>query len=209
MAEEIKKISEEKAMEIIEDGGVHIRSIIEVMGKPKEHVDETLLNLLKKLSEEKAINIIKYDIEEAIGIEESSLFSTFAEVEFVSKSINDVMNYAVDYTPSSIEVIEPASMTVQANFISNLMTELVGRIHTIDGEFRKVVAKNKYLSESLTTMIKNAILIYLIEGPKGISRISEIVGVEEKQTKFFLDKLIEENKISFSTETETYDLVKE
>jgi hypothetical protein len=207
MIEEIKTISNTEIQKILEDSGFQIRSILEVVGKPKEHVEKTLKELLKKISDNSRIKLIKYEIEESQQIKDSTLFSTFAEIEFVCKSINDIMNYAVDYTPASIEVLHPSNMNVQASFMSDLMTELVGRIHLIDGEFRKIVAKNKHLSESLTTMIKNSILICLKEGTKDIDKISKIIGVDKEQTKIFLNALIKEQKIKLEGTQAEYSIL--
>lgn len=199
-----KKIVDEK----IEEGHYLARAIVEIIGKPKKHVDETLNNLILDMSQNEKYKLVDYSIENAEKVEESEgLFSAFAEVEMLCKDAVELMNFVIDYMPASVEVLQPANLNVPATYLSDILTELVGRMHMIDGEFKKVVAKNKIMSDSLSIMIQNSILIFLNLGPKTAEKIAEVVGVKQEQTKVFLDKLTKEAKIQFNEETKKYSLV--
>jgi len=181
----------------ISDGAFHSRAIIEIVGKPKEHVEESLNSFIVKISKDERYSLTSYDIEKANKVEKSeNLYSVFAEIEFLSKTIEEIMNFVIDYMPASIEVLEPSSLYTSANFFSNMLTELVGRLHSIDMEFKKVKAQNGLLSQSLGIMIQNSILILLNLGSKSIKDISKIVGVDEAQVKIFLDKLEKDGKVT-------------
>lgn len=206
---EIKVIDSKVAEEKIENGSYHARSILEIVGKPQKHVEETLLLLLRKISENDKYELMNYTVEPAEKVEGSDgLYSTFADLEFLAPNAVELMNFVIDYTPASVEVVHPSSLNVQASFLSNMLTELVGRLHLIDGEFRKVVAKSKVLSGSLSIMIQNSIMILLNLGPRTMESISKTVGVKEDQAKVFLDKLVSEEKISFDEESKKYALPK-
>ena len=192
---QIETISDKEVAKRLEKGQFLARAILEMVGKPKEHILTTLHDLIKKISENDAYGLISYDIAPAEKVKDSDLFSTFAELEFTSKNEIELIYFATDYMPASIEIIEPAEMKVQASYTSHMLTEFVGRLHTIDMEFKKVNQTNKVLSQSLGVMIKNSILILLNMGPRKVEEISKIIGVDEDQTKTFLDNLQSEKKI--------------
>lgn len=192
----IETISEKEVAKRVEKGQFLARAILEMVGKPKEHILDTLHDLITQLSENDKYGLVSYDIAPAEKVKDSDLFSTFAEVEFTSKDEIELIYFATDFMPASIEVIEPAEMKVQASYTSHMLTEFVGRLHTIDMEFKKVNQTNKVLSQSLGVMIKNSILILLNMGPRKLEDISKIIGVDEDQTKTFLDNLHAEKKIA-------------
>lgn len=215
----MKKTKETKAeVEVVDknfleeklDNGFYLtRVILEMVGKPKAHVESTMQDYVSKISKDSRYHITEYSIEKAEETESNKeMFSTFAEIEFLAENSIELMNFVVDYMPSSVEVIEPSSINVQANYFSNLMTELVGRLHMIDDAFKKANAKSQLMSKSLGIMIQNSILILLNLGPRTAEKISETVGVDQEQAKVFLDKLVADKKIKFDSETEKYSLNK-
>ncbi len=177
-------------------GYYHARAIIEIVGKPKEHIVSTLSDYIVKISKDQYVNLISYKQEKAEKAQSSEdFFQAFAEIEFLSKDIEGLMNFVIDYMPASVEVLEPSKINVDAHFVSNMLTELVGRLHTIDMEYKKSKAQNDFLGKSLGIMIQNSILILLNMGPREIEGISQIVGVEASQAKIFADKLIADGKV--------------
>ncbi|MEM4397695.1 MAG: hypothetical protein QW757_03680, partial [Candidatus Woesearchaeota archaeon] len=76
-----KKIIDEKEIKSkINEGYLYSRVVLEVVGKPKEYVEESLKEYLKKIEENKNYIIIKEDTEKAIE-DENGLFSAFSEIE--------------------------------------------------------------------------------------------------------------------------------
>ena len=61
---------------------IKARSIIEIVGGPKEHVDKAMNIVVDKLREDKQIKLLKEKVFEAKPLEDKRpLFSTFCEVE--------------------------------------------------------------------------------------------------------------------------------
>ena len=56
-----------------------IKAIIEIMGKPKEHVEETMRKVIEELSKRKNIIIINKKVAKAKELE--TFFSTYADLE--------------------------------------------------------------------------------------------------------------------------------
>ena len=60
---------------------LHVSLIIEILGRPAEHVKESLNMLVVKLGSEKGVKIIDKKYHEPAPVENSKdLFTTFAEV---------------------------------------------------------------------------------------------------------------------------------
>ena len=57
------------------------RAIVEVLGKPKEHVDSTLKGYLQKLKENSHYQIVNEELAELKQHEDSELWMAFAEIE--------------------------------------------------------------------------------------------------------------------------------
>ena len=193
--QDITTISQKEAAAKVDSGHYLARAILEIVGKPKEHIMETLRSFIAQISENEEYSLVEYDIAPAKKVEKSELFSTFAEVEFTAKNETSLIYFATDYMPASIEVIEPSEMKVQASYTSHMLTEFVGRLHSVDMELKIVNTANKILTQSLNAMIKNAILILLNIGPRSVADIGKIIGVDEDQTKQFLILLEQEKKV--------------
>jgi hypothetical protein len=189
-------VGKEVIKEKKERGYYLARSIIEIMGKPKEHIELSLKQYVAKISQDARYNLIQYKQEPATNVPDSKeMFTAFAEIEFLAKDLETLMNFVIDYMPASLEVLEPAKVVVDAPFPSNMLTELVGRLHLIDMEYKKSNAQKDFLAKSLGIMIQNSILILLNLGPRSTEGIAQVIGVEIEQTKVFLQRLVAEEKI--------------
>jgi len=198
-------ISEKEMKEMLDDEYFLARAILEIVGKPKEHIETSLHDYISKISKESKFFLVESNIEEALEVEsDKDMYSTFAEIEFLTKDLTDLMGFVIDYMPSSIEVVQPAGMSVQASFLSNMLTELAGKLHLIDGVLKKTNAENQLMSKSLGIMIQNSILILLNLGPRTIEKIGEAIGVQKDQCEVFLKKLLDDDKIIFDDETKKY-----
>ncbi|MGM5483827.1 MAG: hypothetical protein ACQER9_02825 [Nanobdellota archaeon] len=198
-----------KVEELLEKKYFQARTIVEIMGKPEEHVKETMDAFILKASKDPRFTFSDYSIESPQKLEDSeSLYSSFAEIEFLTKDSLTLMNFVMDYMPTSIEVIEPSNINVQASYMSNLLTELAGRIHTIDNKLKKEASTNKIITKSLNVMIQNSILILLNLGPRKLENISKSIGVQKDQAEPFLKKLVNDKKIDYNKDNNTYRLIK-
>ena len=76
-------------------------AIIEVLGKPKEHVEKSMNMYLEKLKKEDYLSILKEEVAEVKKLEDN-MFSTFAEMELLIKGPINLISFCFDYMPSSI-----------------------------------------------------------------------------------------------------------
>src|SRR3989338_5848228 len=92
-------------------GQIKARAIIEVVGKPKEYVESSLDEFVKRLKEDEGYELTDVDIHPAEKREDKDNFlSAFAEVIFWAKSMNTLIDFCFNAMPSSIEIILPTEL---------------------------------------------------------------------------------------------------
>lgn len=132
------------------------RMIIEVLGSPKEHVEETIKQVIQKLESEKAIKLISQKTYETEEQKDTKLWSTFSEVEFSPENIKSLIELCFDYMPSSIEIIEPAGMDLDSGNISDMLNDLLSKLHKYDMVLKNMHAQNLVMKHDIELIKKAA-----------------------------------------------------
>ena len=123
------------------------RMIIEVMGKPKEHLVETLEDFAKKISEEKGVKLEEKKIHEpSLVKDQKDLYSTFAEIEVEVETPLFLALLMFKYMPAHIEVISPENFILDNNGFSDILNEITRRLHGYD-ELARVFQLEKSMME--------------------------------------------------------------
>jgi hypothetical protein len=116
--------------------------IVEIAGRPSEHIKEYLSNhimVLEKLNDVEVHSIKINDpkeLEKKEGENEVS-YTCFAEADFEVETLGRLTELIFDFMPSSIEVIEPGNLKMSQADATSLMNNISGRLHRYD-EFAKV-----------------------------------------------------------------------
>lgn len=124
------------------------RVIFEVVGSPKEHVEEMLKQTIKKLENDKKLrlqNAKTYQTEQL----ENKFWSTFAEVEFKADTMQDVLDMCFDYTPSTLEILEPAGIEMDTEHLAGLFNDLLAKIHQFIAAIKNYEAENRILKQKI------------------------------------------------------------
>ena len=122
--------------------------IFEILGKPAEHIKESLVKLVEGLEKQKGIEIVRREIHEPKKAESKDedgkmivsddLFSTFAEVEVETEDINLILAIVLNMLPAHVEIIEPSEYKFKNFELSSFLSELTVKIHRYD-EMAKVM----------------------------------------------------------------------
>jgi len=143
--------------------------IIEMIGRPKEHLEETLKEYTKKIGSEKGITLINEKLHEPKKIEhkkeetkdkkevkiETELFSTFAEIEIESKDVTTLMRIIFAYMPSHIEIISPENLELKNIDFNDLFNEVIRKMHEYDGIAKSMIMQNKIMKERFQEILSN------------------------------------------------------
>jgi len=165
--------------------------IVEMIGRPKEHLEETLKEYIKKISSEKGITLANEKIHEPKKIEdkknekeaaeektetkaEAELFSTFAEIEIESKDIATLMKIIFIYLPSHIEITSPENLELKNLDFNDLFNEVIRKMHGYDSIAKSMVMENKLIRKQFQQIIDNI--------KKPATKVKEnLPGEEEKE----------------------------
>ena len=122
--------------------------ILEIIGRPPEHLTETLNDLAKQIHEEKGVEVVKKNINEPILMkDQKDFYTSFAEIEV---DVEDILYLAImmfKYMPAHIEVISPEHITLTNNGWNDIFNELARRLHSYD-EIAGVLNMEKQILEN-------------------------------------------------------------
>lgn len=124
--------------------------IIEVLGKPPEHLIETLENIIKSIDAEKGVKVKDKKIKEPTLVKDSEEFyTTFAEIEIEVEEILYLAVLLFKYMPAHVEVIHPELIALTNNGWGDIFSELTRRLHGYDEVAKVLQIQNKQLQEKL------------------------------------------------------------
>ncbi len=134
-------------MEKEETKGIEAIFIIEIIGKPPEHLVETLENMIKQIDEEKGVNVKHKKVNEPVTMKENQQFYTsFAEI---TVEVDEVINLAMlmfKYMPAHVEIISPELIVLSNNNWNDILNEVIRRLHGYD-EIARIIQVEKTILE--------------------------------------------------------------
>ena len=181
---------------------IRCRTIIEVLGKPKEHIESSLKEYIEHIKKDSELVVIKEEYSDTK--EQDKLWSQFVELEMVIKGTSKLIAFCFDYMPSSLEVLKPDHLVMTNPEISNFLNDLQAKLHSVDMVVKQLKAENDFLKHNMGAILHNTIMICLKVSKLSIEQLSQITGVEKKELGLFVEKLMKENKIK--KENELYTL---
>ncbi|MFH1801276.1 MAG: hypothetical protein ABH804_00365 [archaeon] len=135
------------SMNDMETKGIKAVMIVEVIGKPPEHLTETLEKIIADIDAEKGVQVMNKNLKEPAEIEkQKGFYSSFAEIEV---EVEEVLYLAVlmfKYMPANIEIISPELIALSNNGWNDIFNELTRRLHGYD-EVAKILQYEKYILE--------------------------------------------------------------
>lgn len=127
-----------------------VNMILEILGRPPEHIIEALNQLITKLGTEKGIRILSKTVHEPKPLEKSQgLFTAFAEVRVEMDSLNNYFGILFGYMPSHIELLEPERIVLTNFELAELANVLITRLHGYDAIAKKMTSDREFLIQKL------------------------------------------------------------
>lgn len=119
---------------------IKARFIFEILGRPAEHIKNSLEEFVNKLGENKGLEIISRKVHDPKPLEEKNagdLFTTFAEVEVAAENLNLIFAIVLNMLPANIEINEPEEIKINNFDLSFVLSDLSAKLHKYD-EIAKV-----------------------------------------------------------------------
>jgi hypothetical protein len=167
---------------------IRCRTIIEVLGKPKEHVEKAIKDYVEKIKQDSDLIILKTDFAETK--QQGKFWSTFVELEMVAKGVPKLMGFCFDYMPSSLEIIKPDELILSNRVIADFLNDLQARLHNMDMIIKQLKNENLFLKRNMNNLVKNIILVVLAKTKLNKEQLSKVTGINEKELEIFLNNLM-------------------
>jgi hypothetical protein len=130
----------------MEEGAIHANLVIELLGKPVEHLKEAIQTHVTKLGSEKGIKILNKTYHDPVLAEDSkTMYTTFAEIELEFASIENYLGVIFAYLPSHIEILNPEKLTLSNIDLSDIGTQVLQRIHGYDAVVKNILQERENL----------------------------------------------------------------
>lgn len=133
-----------------ETKGIRAVFILEVIGRPPEHLTETLEKMMGEIGEEKNIDIKSKEIKKpTLMKDQKEFYTTFAEIEIEAEVVLDFVRLLFKYMPAHVEIISPELITLTNNGWNDVLNELVQRLHGYDEIARITKVEKDVLEKKL------------------------------------------------------------
>jgi len=195
-------ISKSEFNEKKSQGWFYCRIILQIVGKPKEHVETTLSEYIKKIEESKEyllytknINVAeKLQTEEGIK-DVGQLYSSFGEMEILFKTVIDIINFSFEYMPSSIEIIEPTTLVLKNIHLNGFINDLLRKLHNLNYIVKNNEQDKQQLLNNQNIILRNLMIVALTGGPKNIETLGQLSGLPSDFVKPIISNLVKENLV--------------
>jgi hypothetical protein len=189
-------MDKEKYNKIIDGGGIAVRAICEVVGRPKEHVEKTIKLLVEKAKSIPDSLFLKSKVFE-VKEQEKGLFGSFAELEIAFKKMQGLMGFCYDFLPSSVEVTDPEKIQMDSAALSSWINELQAKIHGVDNIAKQSNLLREILTKRFNTVIRTNILSHLHRGELDEETLCRYVGITNESIKPYVELLKKRGEIKF------------
>ncbi len=124
--------------------------VFDIVGKPPEYLIETLKNIIKKIGEEKGVNVKEEKLNEPVLMKnQKEFYTSFAEVEVEVEEILHLAMLMFKYMPAHIEIISPELIALDNNGWGEILSELTRRLHGYDEVARVIRSEKEILEKKL------------------------------------------------------------
>ena len=127
--------------------GINAMVIIEVIGKPPEHLNETLEMIIKSIDNEKGVRVKSKKINNPeVMKNRKDFYMNFAEIEVEVEKILHLVILMFKYMPAHIEIMNPEMIVLTNNGWNDILNELTRRLHGYD-EIARIAGVEKEILE--------------------------------------------------------------
>ncbi len=169
--------------------------LFEIIGRPPEHLTEALKGIIMQMGSENGIKVKENKIAEPKkmeqktgmttpegGIQENEFYSSFAEVEIEADDLLSLTTLMFKYMPAHVEIISPENITLSNGNWSEILSELIRRLHGYDEVARVLQVEKTVLENKLRSLINSGIRVVPTAKTSGEKKAGKAQS-KKKETK--------------------------
>ncbi len=131
-------------------GEIKATLVLEILGRPAEHLKNALTELIDKLGAEKGIKILDKTVHEPAAVKEGKdLFTSFAEVSVEFETLENYFGTIFAYMPAHIEINSPSKFPLSNAELNEFGNKLLARLHDYDAITKKFIFERNFLINKL------------------------------------------------------------
>ncbi len=134
---------------------IKAKFILEIIGRPAEHITEALNELIVRIGQEKGIIILFKEIHKPKQVEKAdNLWTSFADLEMEFVSTQHFFNAIMTYMPAHVEIFSPEKFQFNTFELNELANFIVGKLHNYDALAKKLMGEREILINKLEYLRK-------------------------------------------------------
>lgn len=138
-----------------ETKGIRAVFILEIIGRPPEHLVESLNKIIDAIDEEKGVSVREKKVNEPKEMEnQKGFYMTFAEIEVEIEEILHLAILMFKYMPAHIEILSPELIVLSNNGWNDILNELTRRLHGYDEVARVIQMERTILEKKLREVLE-------------------------------------------------------
>lgn len=139
-----------------ETKGIRAVFVLEIIGRPPEHLIESLNKIIDAIDEEKGVSVREKKINEPKEMEkQKGFYMTFAEIEVEIEEILHLAILMFKYMPAHIEILSPELIVLSNNGWNDILNELTRRLHGYDEIARVIQMERAILEKKLREVLES------------------------------------------------------
>lgn len=179
--------------EKLSEGYVRAVLIVEILGRPPEHVGAALKKILGLMQKDKNMILLNKKIYKPKKVKESrDMFTAFMEIEVLANGLKKLFEVCFDYMPSSVEVVEPTNLKFNLAQVNAIINDLASRLHKYDEVAKRFNIEKQILQGKLNDVLRGQPIINVEETKTGIGKVEAEPTEEAKKVGSIEDKREEE-----------------
>ncbi|MBD3252142.1 hypothetical protein GF386_00230 [Candidatus Pacearchaeota archaeon] len=134
---------------------IKARFIFEILGRPPEHIKETLEKVVDTLGKQEGVKILEKKVHEPKLLEKENvenMFTTFSEVEVEVDNLNLVFLIVLNMLPSNVEITEPSELKTTNFDLTAILSDLAIKIHKYDEIAKALTLQRNQLINKINQM---------------------------------------------------------
>jgi hypothetical protein len=136
---------------------IKIRVFLEVMGWPKEKLNEHLkevVGILKKRMDFK-LEGENYAEPEKIG---EKMYTSHVEFEGQAPSFHKLVMFALLHGPSVLEILDPPELYITAAEMQDILADVIAKVQNMDKDVKLLAAENKEFRDVFAVLEQKGIM---------------------------------------------------
>ncbi len=139
----------------LDETKINAAIILEILGRPPEHLVETLENISNQIGKEDGIKIVDKKINPPVLMkEQKDFYTSFAEIEVEAKNLLYLTILIFKYMPAHIEIISPQNISLTNFEWNDVLNELARRLHGYEEIARILQTEKTILENKLKTIME-------------------------------------------------------